>query len=172
MAACGLTLRERLLRHWRWKVTMLAGSMVLLLGVYLLLQRIRLFDPRTLPLTRVDQWADFSPAWIWVYVLQYVQVPIAPLLATSRDEIRRFLVGFIGVAMVSFIVFLLYPVEGPWPSPGQRDAANWIYHLLITIDRPIRPCRGFDPRPNIDCCLQEIEVRRSRPPLAGRWCTG
>lgn len=131
-----MNLQDRLLSEWRLKITLLTVATVLLLGPYMLLQRYRMFEPRSLGLTAIDEWAGFTAAWVWVYILQYIQVPLAPLLATTRDQLRKFLIGFAIVAAAAFVVFFVFPVEGPRPSAAQRETANWLYQLLIAIDRP------------------------------------
>lgn len=131
-----MNVQGRLLSAWRLKVALLAAAAALLLGPYMLLQRFRMFETRTLSLSAIDEWAGFSPAWVWVYVLQYLQVPAAPALATTRVDLRRYLIGYIIVALASFIVFFVFPVEGPRPSDEQREGANWLYQLLVAIDRP------------------------------------
>lgn len=136
MASPLVKIWQRVLVHWPLKLTLLSAATVLMLGPYMLLQRFRVFEPRTLPLTSIDEWAGFSAAWAWMYILQYVQVPLLPMFASSREQLWRYIVGFAAVCVAAFVVFFFWPIEGPRPAIEQREAANWLYQLLVSIDRP------------------------------------
>jgi len=98
---------------------------------YFTLQRLGAFPLRTLPVTPVDRWIDFDPSWIGAYLSLALLVPIAPLLATRREELVRYARGLTLLCLPSFAAFLLFPVEGPRPEVGPGHA---IYRLLIDYD--------------------------------------
>ena len=99
---------------------------------YFALQRLDLFPQRTLPALALDAWVDFSPGWLWVYLSIALLVPLAPLLATQRDELARYARGLALVCVPCFVAFLLVPVEGPRP---EVLPAHGGYEWLASVDR-------------------------------------
>ncbi len=119
--------------HWRLKLTMTATLAVLLNISYFVLHFASPFDARALPLTRVDDWAGFAPAWAWVYVTLYLALVVIPWLAMRRVHIRLFARGVVWMVVASGLVFFLYPVAGPRP---QGVSGGVLYDLLVTVDPP------------------------------------
>jgi len=113
------------------KVAVLLGLSVGICVPYFTLQRVGAFPLRTLPVTPLDRWIDFDPSWIGAYLSLALLVPIAPLLATRREQLVRYAKGLTLLCLPSFAVFLLFPVEGPRPDAAPGHA---LYRLLISWD--------------------------------------
>lgn len=126
-------LRARLRMHLGAKIAVLLGLSVGICVPYFALQRIDAFPLRSVPVTLLDRWIDFAPAWIWAYLSLGLLVPLAPLLATRRDELTRYAKGLALLCMPCFAAFLLFPVAGPRPAP---PPAHEVYELLVAYDRP------------------------------------
>jgi membrane-associated phospholipid phosphatase len=125
-----LLTRPRLLL--REKVAVLLGLAVGICVPYFTLQRLDVFPLRALPVTAVDLWIPFQPAWIWAYLSIALLVPIAPLLATRREQLMRYAKGLALLCLPCFAAFLVFPVEGPRPEVAGADA---LYELLVSWDR-------------------------------------
>jgi hypothetical protein len=92
------------------------------------------------------EWWQRSPSTFWSTVLHgayfsyYLVVPAGPLwfLATGRTrELRRTMLMIVGAFMVCYVVFVFYPVAGPYyefPRPTaaflNNPAARLVYRLL------------------------------------------
>ena len=113
------------------KVAVLLGLSLGICVPYFTLQRLDAFPPRTLPVTTLDRWIAFDPAWIWPYVSIALLVPLAPLLASRRDELVRYAKGLALLCLPCFAAFLLFPVEGPRPDIAPGHA---MYRLIIAYD--------------------------------------
>jgi len=124
-----LLTRPRLLL--REKVAVLLGLAVGICVPYFTLQRLDVFPLRALPVTAVDLWIPFQPAWIWAYLSIALLVPIAPLLATRREQLMRYAKGLALLCLPCFAAFLVFPVEGPRPEVAGADA---LYELLVSWD--------------------------------------
>ncbi len=83
--------------------------------------------------TPLDAWVPFQPGWVWVYHSVAVMVPLAPLLAVTREELRRYALGLALLCIPCFLCFLLFPVVGPRPPVV---ASNEAYAWLVSVDRP------------------------------------
>jgi len=94
---------------------------------YFTLQRVVLFVPHQFALSRVDRAVSFDPRWTVVYL----SVGLFVLLPLGGD-LRRYTRGFFVLTIISFVFFLVFPVEGPRPD---QPAANAVYRLLIAYDR-------------------------------------
>lgn len=113
---------KRLAACWRFKLVLL---IVLPTGFclgYFTLQRVTLFHPVELPLTVLDRAVPFTPEWIYAYQSVYLFLPIAPLLATRREQLVHYTRGFVALSLAGFAVFLLFPVISPRPE-GETGVA-------------------------------------------------
>jgi membrane-associated phospholipid phosphatase len=124
----------RLRTHLGAKIAVLLGLSVGICVPYFSLQRLDLFAPRMPPVTALDQWVAFDPGWLWTYLSVGVLVPLAPLLATSRDELARYARGLALLCLTCFAAFLVFPVEGPRPAIAPDHGA---YQLLVAYDRSV-----------------------------------
>ncbi len=98
---------------------------------YFGLQSVELFPIRHPPEIFLDRIVRFDPRWTWVYQSIYLLVPVLPWLATEREELVRYIRGFVFLSGVCFSVFLFIPTEGPRPS---AIVAHWGYQLLVSYD--------------------------------------
>jgi membrane-associated phospholipid phosphatase len=115
------------------KVAVLLALSVGICIPYFSLQRVQLFPLRSVAQTALDDAIAFAPAgWIWVYLSIALLVPLGPLLATRRDELARYAKGLALLCAVSFVAFLLFPVEGPRPGGAAGSAA---YDWIVSHDR-------------------------------------
>ena len=101
---------------------MLLGLSVGICVPYFTLQRVRGFPLHTLPVTPVDRWIDFDPSWIGAYLSLALLVPIAPLLATRREELVRYAKGLTLLCLPSLCG--VPAVSGGGPAPGDRRRAR------------------------------------------------
>src|SRR6185295_9895311 len=92
---------RRVTTLWRLKLWVTAVVSVLFWSVYLFLSRHPLLPVHTLPMTGLDTWAGYRPAWSWVYESIFLLTGIAPWLIVSREELRRYIIGFALLSLVS-----------------------------------------------------------------------
>ena len=123
---------DRVRCEWRLKLCLAAVLAVVYSTGYLLIERHLWRTPIRFPLSPVDRWIGFSPHWVWVYQSIY-GIVILPYLATKRDEIRRYALGFALIMLMSFTCFMLFPVVCP---RTQQPHASGMYGFLIRYDLP------------------------------------
>lgn len=87
---------------------------------------------REFEFTWIDHAAGFNVWWVYIYVSQYLIVPLPPLLAHTRDQLRRLVVGLSTTSILAFITFIVYPVAVK--RPPRPDESNAIYDWLISVD--------------------------------------
>src|SRR5688572_21966416 len=89
-------LPARVAAQWRFKAALAAAIGVLFTAAYLLIGHFPLAPVRQLPLTWVDRAIGFHPdAWVWIYQSVYLPINVIPWLAERRDELRRYVAGFL-----------------------------------------------------------------------------
>ncbi len=115
------------------KIAVWLGLAVGICIPYFTLQQVELFALRTVPATPIDDWVPFVPGFIWVYLSIAALVPLAPLLAETRTELRRYSWGLFLLCLPCFVTFALFPVDGPRP-PIAPD--HPLYRWLVSVDRP------------------------------------
>ena len=87
---------------------------------------------REFEFTWIDHAAGFNLWWVYIYISQYLIVPLPPLLAHSRDQLRRLVIGLSITSILSFITFLVYPVAVK--RPPKPEVSNAVYDWLISVD--------------------------------------
>jgi membrane-associated phospholipid phosphatase len=106
----------RIAALWREKLFTTIALNILFWSSYFFLSRHALFRPHPLPMTWLDAWAGFRPyPWVWIYESNFLLVPAIPWLIVCREELRRCVIGFILLAIVSFAIFVAFPVASPRP---------------------------------------------------------
>ena len=123
---------------WRRFTTLFGLKMVMTLVIapifvasYLGIQRLA-GATREFEFTWIDHAAGFNVWWVYIYVSQYLIVPLPPLLAHTRDQLRRLVVGLGTTSILAFLVFVFYPVAVKRP-PRPVDS-NAVYDWIISVD--------------------------------------
>ena len=102
--------------HWRLKLVLALLMNAVFWTAYLFLASHPFFPVHTLPLTPLDKWAGFHPAtWVWAYESAFLLTSIAPWLIEEREDVWRYVCGFAGMCLISFVIFMLFPVASPRP---------------------------------------------------------
>jgi membrane-associated phospholipid phosphatase len=109
-------LTNRIQAEWRLKLALILATNICFWTFYLFLSRHAFFPVHELPMTWLDNWVGFHPReWVWIYESAFLLSGMIPWLLTTREEVRRYMVGFALLAVVSFLIFALFPVASPRP---------------------------------------------------------
>ena len=128
------SLHGRVRTQWQAKLWVGALLTALFLGGYFTAQRVTLREPFAVPTTALDDWIGFNPAWVYAYQSLYALLPVA-WLAGSREELRRYIQGFLIVSITGLLCFVLFPTTVPRPTVVGDPVP--LYRLLIDYDRPL-----------------------------------
>jgi membrane-associated phospholipid phosphatase len=122
---------------WRLKLGATAIISVVFWSFYLFLSRHPFFPVHALPFTSLDNWAGFRPnPWAWVYESNFLLTGIAPWLLVSREQLRRFIIGFAWLSAISFFIFAIFPVASPRPTEQAIKASSFLF-LITRLDGPL-----------------------------------
>ena len=120
----------RLLTYWPLKLTLGVALGTLFTAAYLLIGHYPLLPVHVLPFTWFDRVTGFHPIpWVWVYQSVYLPMNLIPWLSERREELRRYVRGFIILSIVSFTVFILVPTRAPKPSVSDPQGMYWLLQL-------------------------------------------
>jgi membrane-associated phospholipid phosphatase len=123
-------LRHRILACWKLKAILAATVGFTFCVAYLLIGNFPLFPVRELPLTRLDRAIGFHPdVWVWIYQSEYLIVNVIPWFAERRDQLLRYLRGFALLSLISFTVFVLFPIRAPKPHVADLQGMYWLLQL-------------------------------------------
>ncbi len=111
---------------------------LLAIGLYMASNHLLLFEPRLLPFTSVDRAIPFAPASIWIYLSAFILIGI-PYFAENRiKEANKFLDAFFIIAVISVIIFWLWPTTYPraqFPLPEGTDAVTaFVFSHIRALD--------------------------------------
>jgi membrane-associated phospholipid phosphatase len=127
-------LPARVRAQWRFKAALAVAIGALFTAAYLLIGHFPVAPVRHLPLTWLDRAIGFHPyAWVWIYQSVYVPINLIPWLADRRDDLRRYVAGFLLLTLVSFAVFVAWPIRAPKPPVENPRGMYW---LLQQYDAP------------------------------------
>jgi membrane-associated phospholipid phosphatase len=134
-AETSIPLLGRLQAHWQLKAVATLGVSVVFWSGYLYLSRHAFFPVSHLPLTALDRWAGYRPyPWSWIYESVFVLTGIIPWLIITKTQLRRYVTGFALLSLLSFALFILFPVAAPRPTNVEPTP----FLLFIThIDGPL-----------------------------------
>lgn len=130
MLSATAQLTRRLCAHWPTKLWLGAALTLVFCAGYFEIQSHPLRLPVQLELTFIDRAVPFSPRWVWVYQSIYLLLLTAWLCAT-KEQLRRYAIGFACLMLVGFGCFLLWPVAGPRPAELPADP---LYRVLVRYD--------------------------------------
>jgi len=108
----------------------------------------------------------FSPGWVWAYSSLYVLFPLAPHLARTRRDLRRFARGIGIQCLVAFPTFLLFPVAGPRPA---GPMGGWFYRGLMMADAPTNAFPSLHAAFAVFCAGFAWRVRAPWPTSFASW---
>jgi membrane-associated phospholipid phosphatase len=97
---------------------------------YFLLGNFPVFPVRELPVTALDRAAGFHPGlWVWVYQSIYLPINVIPWLTERREDLARYAKAFSLLCVVSFAVFLFFPIRAPKPVVPDPTGMYWFLQL-------------------------------------------
>jgi membrane-associated phospholipid phosphatase len=133
--ATPVTLRQRLSALWREKLVLTLAFNLFFWAGYLFLSRHAFFPVHTLPMTWLDKWAGFrGPVWSFVYESNFL-LGLTPWFITSKETLRRYVLGFALLSLVSFAIFALFPVASP--RPATVDEGGMFLVFITHVDGPL-----------------------------------
>jgi membrane-associated phospholipid phosphatase len=125
------TLRARVSEIWPFKLSLFFALSGLFCLGYFGLQRFPFFPARTLLLSWMDRAIGFHPSAVYIYQSVYLLIPMFPFLARTREQLFRYTRGFAWLCGASFLIFALFPVEGPRPDV---DSHNAMFQVMTSYD--------------------------------------
>lgn len=87
-------------------------------------------------LSWLDQSIPFWRAWIWVYLSQYLMIPICFKLTTDPLEYTRLFYGILFSLLICAAVFLIYPTTMLRPENSLVDGLDCLRYYLYKLDEP------------------------------------
>jgi membrane-associated phospholipid phosphatase len=102
---------------------------------YQFLSRQPFFPLCAVPVTGLDGAVPFQPGfWAWVYLSQFFFTGTLPLFLTTREDIRRYAVSLTVMCLASFVIFFLFPTQGPRPAEVGGSLAM---QFIASADGPL-----------------------------------
>lgn len=123
-----------------WKIKLLLGGAITALfwGGYFRLENIAHISVTQMPALAVDRMIPFMPSAAFIYVSQFVTMPLVIWLMTSRRQLLFCCRGLLLLIGASFLVFYCWPtaVVRPELVPGHF----FIYDLVVSADQTRNAC--------------------------------
>lgn len=108
--------------------------------LYMTTNHYHLFEPRLLPMGRIDNWAPFIPQTVWIYMSEYFLFFSVYLMCKDIENLNRYAYAFLAQQTVSVVIFVLWPTTYPragFPLPSTLDPyTNYLFTSLRNADNP------------------------------------
>jgi len=91
----------------------------------------------------------------------YLLLPLVPLFAISRDQLRRYALGTLLMFIIAGVCFFLWPIGYPRPDP--LDTNPFIYRLITSIDKPINSLPSLHAGLTVFTLLYASRIFSDRP---------
>jgi membrane-associated phospholipid phosphatase len=132
------SLWRRLIAEWKIKVFLGGGITVAFWIGYFLLERLPEATVTEMPQLAIDRLIPFQPEAAFVYVSQFVTMPVVIWLMTSRRQLLACCQGLALLIIASFIIFYFWPtaVARPEAFPDR----HFFYDLITGSDLPRNAC--------------------------------
>ncbi|HEX7339145.1 MAG TPA: phosphatase PAP2 family protein [Rhodanobacteraceae bacterium] len=115
-------LRDRLAERWVLKLAGISAVTTAVMLVYFWLLDHPLRAVTVMPRTPLDALIPFTPWAVLPYASLWFYIGLAPALLHMRGEMRRYTVAAVGLGLVGFALFALFPTAVP---PVGIDWARW-----------------------------------------------
>jgi len=129
---------RRVIAEWKIKIFLGGGITLAFWTGYFLLERLSERRVTEMPQLTIDRLIPFQPGTAFVYVSQFVTMPLVIWLMTSRRQLLACCRGVASLIIVSFIIFYFWPtsVARPKAFPG----GHFFYDLIVSSDLPRNAC--------------------------------
>jgi membrane-associated phospholipid phosphatase len=154
--------------EWRIKA-FLGGALTAAFWVgYFLIERWPGDSVTRMPELAVDRLIPFKPGAAFLYVSQYVSVPLVIWLMTSRRQLWACCRGLAVLVGASFVIFYFWPtsVARPEMTPGRY----FLYDLIVNADLPRNACPSLHAGFGVFIAACACDVFRGWK--NGRWLAG
>jgi membrane-associated phospholipid phosphatase len=105
---------------------------------------INIFEPRSLPLSWIDETVPFAPWTVWIYFSEYLFFPVIYVVCKDLVNANKYLYSFAALWIVSVAIFWLWPTvypRGNFPLPQDLDALTYMtFSTLRVADAPTNCC--------------------------------
>lgn len=132
------SLWQRVIAEWKIKLLLGGAITALFWGGYFRLEHVAQAFVTQMPALAVDRMIPFTPGAAFIYVSQFVTMPLVIWLMTSRRQLLRCCRGLLLLIGVSFLLFYFWPtaVARPESVPGRF----FFYDLVVGADRTRNAC--------------------------------
>lgn len=113
-------------------------SIIIYAVLYLIANKVQLFEPTSVPMVAGDELFNFSPPWILIYFSSYVSIPLSYLLIFNKIS-KRFIRSFLTLTIISFIIFMLFPTKVPrydFDYSHMNFIFSFLFQVLHSADSP------------------------------------
>lgn len=119
-------------RHLR--IPAIVGGGLLLVGLFMLPERIHLGEPIHLDRSFVDDWIPFLQGTIWVYLSEYLFLILAIWFSAGDRRRSDTVYGLVLTAIIGMVIFTLLPTSVMRQSPDLAGATGFLWRFLFAVD--------------------------------------
>ncbi len=148
---------------------------ILAVVMYATSNHIHIFEPRYLPMWKIDEWIPFVPWTVWIYTSEYYFFIIVYVLSKNIQNTNKYLYSFLALQTVSVFIFWMWPTTYPrhlFPLPENLDPLT---HTLFTHLRIADSPANCAPSLHVSSCYLSsfiyLDEQREKFPIFFIWAT-
>jgi membrane-associated phospholipid phosphatase len=123
---------------WRTRLVLAVLLTLWITIPYYGLQRLELFAVHQMSPSSFDRAVPFAQSMAWPYLSMFVLLILAPCGLSSPCAIRRFVMDFFLLGLVSSVIFLFWPTSAP--RPVIDEVHDPLYAVILATDSPRNAC--------------------------------
>lgn len=103
-----------------------------------------MFEPRTLPMTALDQAIPFIPWTVLIYVSEYIFFTTIYITCKNSENLNKYIYSFLAIQAFSCLIFFFWPTTFPrdqFPIPA--DTHNFIRNVWFYLRQADSPLNCF-----------------------------
>jgi membrane-associated phospholipid phosphatase len=112
--------------------------------MYTASNRLHIFPPQLLPMTRIDEAVPLVPWTLWIYLSEYFFFAIIYAITRDYTNLNKYWYSFLALQTVSVTIFWLWPTTFPrdlYPIPADIDQITYYaFQSLRATDTAANCC--------------------------------
>jgi len=104
-------------------------------GLYLATNHFPITTPHRLPLHWIDKAIPFSPVTVWIYISEWIFLPIAYLRCRDLVGLNKYFYSYLALQLACMVIFVIWPTAYPRELHplDQAVTSEWTYYAFNNL---------------------------------------
>jgi membrane-associated phospholipid phosphatase len=141
--------------------------------MYMASNRLHIFPPQLLPMTRIDEAVPLVPWTLWIYLSEYFFFAIVYAITRDYTNLNKYWYSFLALQTVSVAIFWIWPTTFPrelYPIPVDIDQITYYaFQSLRATDTAANCCPSLHVSSVFLSCFIFLDEQKRKFPFFIIW---